>query len=513
MVTETASPKKIHVPVTAFRLFRSPLILFVILSTLIILMVGIWLRWHLLELPFDRDSYDEGVYWQSLRAMGSGHVLYQQIFYSQPPFFLLTIFPFYQWLGQNLIAAREGIALISLLGLGGAFLLGKAVRNWPGALFALLLCALAPLYLVESQTLQAEAPSVAFSFLSVGSAYLWWNHPHGKRGIVVASLALFTLVLGILCKLLAVSAVVPIVMIALMQLWRSAQTHSPTLKQLGLTLLIASCLCLFTCIVILWPFRDSFPTLWRSVITFHTDARQLFTGSQSKNLTTIKQFLWTPLTFVAIFSCGVAFLKRDWQILPLLGWFIATLAMLWQQAPLFPHHMVALLPSMISLAIFSLPSPFWREGSSNHQRKLLAIISLCLLLLMTIYNLLAIQTYYHQEAAQAHSQKTAKDLKIAEDLRGLLQPGQLIITDAQFIAGLADQSTPAALVDTSLVRIQTGYVSNEQLIHEAEQPQVRMVLFYTGRLSTEEGFVKWVDEHFQLTKDYGNGRMLWTKIA
>ncbi len=48
---------------------------------LFVLAVG--MRLYHLGLPFDRDGYDEGVYWQSLRAMSAGHTLYQQIFYSQ----------------------------------------------------------------------------------------------------------------------------------------------------------------------------------------------------------------------------------------------------------------------------------------------------------------------------------------------------------------------------------------------------------------------------------------------
>src|SRR5579864_5243816 len=70
--------------------------------------LGLWLRLKDLGLPFDRDGYDEGVYWQSLRAMAAGHSLYQQIFYSQPPFFLLSIYPIYSLFGQTLWSARLG---------------------------------------------------------------------------------------------------------------------------------------------------------------------------------------------------------------------------------------------------------------------------------------------------------------------------------------------------------------------------------------------------------------------
>src|SRR5713101_7248223 len=123
---------------------------------LALVVVAVGMRLYQLGVPFDRDGYDEGVYWQSLRAMSAGHALYQQIFYSQPPFFLLSIYPFFALFGGTLWSARLGVALISLLGLLGAFLLGKALSGRVGAIAALLLLLVNPLYLTESQTLQAE---------------------------------------------------------------------------------------------------------------------------------------------------------------------------------------------------------------------------------------------------------------------------------------------------------------------------------------------------------------------
>src|SRR5216117_3322631 len=121
--------------------------------TLFLLATG--MRLYNLGLLFDRDGYDEGVYWQSLRAMSAGHPLYQQIFYSQPPFFLLSVYPFFTLFGSTLWSARFGIAMISLLGLVGAFLLGKALSGRAGAIAAFLLLVVDPFYLAQSQTIQA----------------------------------------------------------------------------------------------------------------------------------------------------------------------------------------------------------------------------------------------------------------------------------------------------------------------------------------------------------------------
>lgn len=158
-------------------------------GALALIALGLWMRLHDLGLPFDRDGYDEGVYWQSLHAMSNGYGLYSQIFYSQPPFFLLSLFPFYTLFGHTLWAARLGVAIISLFGLLGAFAIGRALGGRIGALLALLLFVVDPSYLAQSQVIQAEAPSVAFSFLAVGMAYLWWETPGGFAGSCFAILS------------------------------------------------------------------------------------------------------------------------------------------------------------------------------------------------------------------------------------------------------------------------------------------------------------------------------------
>jgi len=62
------------------------------------------------------------------------------------------------------------------------------------------------------------------------------------------------------------------------------------------------------------------------------------------------------------------------------------------------------------------------------------------------------------------------------------------------------------------VHIQTGYLTSQQLITEAQQPQVQAVLFYTGRLSQLHAFHTWVTQHYRLEQNYGKGNQLWVKI-
>src|SRR5437899_5690692 len=168
---------------------------------LALIAIAIGMRLYHLGLPFDRDGYDEGVYWQTLRSMSAGNTLYQHIFYSQPPFFMLSIFPGYILFGSSLWSARLGIALISLLGLAGAFLLAKALSGRWAAIAAMLLLIVNPVYLAQSQTIEAEVSSTAFSLLAIGLAYLWWEHPEDTRGFFYAPLTGFIFTFTFFCNL------------------------------------------------------------------------------------------------------------------------------------------------------------------------------------------------------------------------------------------------------------------------------------------------------------------------
>ncbi len=484
------------------------------LAALVLFVIGIWMRMHKLDLPFDRDSYDEGVYWQSLRAMSGGQALYQQIFYSQPPFFLFSIFPTFMLLGQTLSAARLGIVLISLTGLIGAFLLGKALNGRIGAIAALLLLIMNPLYLRESQTIQAEAPSAALSLLAVGLVYLWWERPDDITGLCLAALGAITLALSILSKLLAFSALVPIVLLMLIRSWQIMQQAPETRLRSARSIIVGIAAFIITIAILILPFAGSFQQFWYGVVSFHTTAGTVFKASQSGNLTLIENMLLSLTSLAALYGTVVALLRRDWRVLPLLAWFLATLFILWRQTPLFSHHLVALVPPLIGLAaigIGPLPQlPLDKKGIMS-TGVILSLVSLLVILVASVQGGRDIVQYYHTQ--QLSNATIQQQNKVIKDLQAATQPGQLVVTDGQFITALANRNTPPALVDTSSVRIGTGYVTFQQLVQAAKQPQVHAVLFYTGRLTKEiPAFHTWVSQHFHLLKRYGGGKELWVKL-
>ena len=301
-------------------------------------------------------DYDEGVYWQSLRAMSAGYHLYSQIFFSQPPFFLLSIFPFYDLLGSTIVSARIGVVALSLLAVPGAYLMGSALGGRAGGLLAPVLLVITPTYLAQSQILQADGPATAFLFVTIGAALMWWKHPTGQSGIIYAHLCAVTLILGILTKLLDVTAVVPIGLLILARFWQLRHEAGASFWASLLPIVTGIVAVLITTLVILAPFLESLNALVQQVVTFHLLAKAAMIDKENANVDILRHFLSSNdvLTTATIIGVIVTVMHRNWRTVPLLAWLLATLIVLIIQVPLYPHHAIVLIPPMIAIVVLAV---------------------------------------------------------------------------------------------------------------------------------------------------------------
>src|SRR5919204_3254919 len=107
-------------------------------------------------------DYDEGVYWQSLRAMARGEPLFSSVFASQPPGFYYVLLPLYL-IGHSLASLRLTVLVVAFLGLVATYLVGRLIAGPFAGVIALLLAATSPLYVHQAALVQADGPSVADS--------------------------------------------------------------------------------------------------------------------------------------------------------------------------------------------------------------------------------------------------------------------------------------------------------------------------------------------------------------
>jgi hypothetical protein len=212
-----------------------------------------------------------------------------------------------------------------------------------------------------------------------------------------------------------------------------------------------------------------------------------------------------------VYGTGVAVVRRDTRAVPLLGWLAATLFILWNQTPLFSHHLVILVAPLVALATMSV-TPLERGLPRTTRRwQVATIIAVLLIALLVGFGFRDSIGYLSEQGRRDAETAQGIQPRIVGDMQAYVRPDQLVITDGQFVVGLANRSTPPDLVDTALLRVETGSLTTQQLIDEASQPQVQAVLLYSGRLRTLTPFTDWVTAHYRLAADYGNGQALWVR--
>jgi len=114
-------------------------------------------------------DYDEGVYWETFRALARGEPMFSSVFATSPPGFFYALLPFYLVV-HSLASLRAGVLLLCLAGLAATYVLGRLLAGDLGGLVAVLLAVTSSVYWHESTILQADGPSLALSTVAVALA-------------------------------------------------------------------------------------------------------------------------------------------------------------------------------------------------------------------------------------------------------------------------------------------------------------------------------------------------------
>jgi 4-amino-4-deoxy-L-arabinose transferase-like glycosyltransferase len=425
-------------------------------------------------------DYDEGVYWQSLRNMAAGHPLFTAVYSSQPPAFLELLLPSHVLLGGSIEADRTGVLVLTLTGLVAVYRIGSTLATaWTGLLAATLLAA-DPLFFRQSVTLQADGPAISLGLVSLAIALEARRRP-ARAGPLLAAASGALLAVAVLTKILAVAAV-PAVAVALigqpLDTWRRAVVSLGMAAAGGVVAIV----------LLLLPFVGNLGLVWQQAVGFHLQARTLEVGGLDA------ETIWheLPLAVVGLAGLAVAIRRAPLLATTAAAWMVIAAIFAALQRPLWPHHLLVLVPPLAlwggALALLPTPRP----------ALVIATLALAGCLVAAAYTR-TLQSPTPQAAVAA--------------LRASTAPGDLVVTDDPFAAGLADRSTPPELVDTTRVRMNSGQLTAAQAEEATSRPQVRAVLLASERLAYLPGFQLWVAQHFPTVRDLGDGQLLYLRKA
>lgn len=461
-------------------------------------------------------DYDEGVYWQSLRAMANGHPLFGSVFSSQPPLFLLSIYPFYMIFGQSLSAARLALVFFSLIGIAGTYFAGRALGHRNIGAMACVLLALDPLFEHSARTLQAELPSIALQIWAVACAALTMRDTGRWRSWLAVGAGVL-LGCALLIKLFAIVALVPVALYLSAPLARRWLDAEGKLRQPPVTAIqegvreIARPLGLMVAgllgavVFVLLPFIGQLGVVYDQAVRFHMAAASIGSLSLSDNLRLIGKALFSaPVIYTALLATVVIVWRRMWVAAPLIAWALADVVTLMRQQPLLEHHVVLLSPALVLIAGCGAYAA-WQVFTAAQVQRLAPAITVIALVVAGVTGLVI----NWQNNAQANTPEPARTLRMALALQGVSAPDEIVLSDDQYVAALTNRDVPPQFVDTSAVRITSGYLTSAQLEDFVTRHRVHVILFASGRFNLLSGFHAWVAQRYTQVATFDHGGALY----
>jgi 4-amino-4-deoxy-L-arabinose transferase-like glycosyltransferase len=429
-------------------------------------------------------DYDEGVYWASLRALAAGHPIYTSVFSSQPPAFLLTVEPIWAVLGGSITAARLvmlGCGVVSVL--SGA-VIGARLLGARGAIVMAALLAADPLMLRQSVVLQAEGPAIAFGLLGMALASMSMTTERQRVADLWAFGSGLALAIGVLTKLLDVAVAPALVVLICM--------HPDPIRR---ALMVATGAMVASALLLV-PLGGAWGAMWNQVVGLHLASRSLPLGQLTDPGFTAAALRESPL--LALAATGVL-MGRGSHIGPVvvgLAWVAGGVAAMLLTHPLWPRHLVSLVPGAALLGTAGLMSVSvrLRHGMAAPATALgvACLLGLAALGLTTMRSGGSIEP-------------------LVTELDRVAPPSTVVLTDDQFTAAAAGRNVPPEFVDTSFVRIESGGLTTGAIASVLDREGVCAVVLATGRLQKVPGFTQWLKTNYGEVIDLGSGRVIYIR--
>jgi 4-amino-4-deoxy-L-arabinose transferase-like glycosyltransferase len=430
-------------------------------------------------------DYDEGVYWQSIRALARGEPLFQSVFASQPPIFYEALLPFYST-GHSLISLRVTVLVLGIIGLAATYAIGRLLAGHVAGLVALVLAATSPLYLHQSAIVQADGPAVAIGTVAVALA-LGAVRADGRMRDALAVATGLALALSIGTKLLGVVAVVPIALVVLTASRGRGRLVAGMIGGGALGLVLA-----------LLPALASPRAAYDQLVQSHLRAGQ-GQGNLGGNLAILLLHREVPLEVLAAIGVALAAWRRDRAIIMPLAWSAASMLAVLFYHPLFAHHLV-----MLSLAFALVAAVGLRNLGAVGTRGALLAAGLVLVTASA-------GAFVAFRDVQLALTPDLHDTEMTTAVQAVSRPGEFWISDNPFAVAAAERDIPGPLVDTSGQRTRAGLLTVGDLEAARAQYDVRWVLVDSFRLDAVPGFRAWLNAHYHAVQRLGGGAAIYQR--
>ena len=354
---------------------------------------------------------------------------------------------------------------------------------------AILMLGLTFIFFRQTNMVDAEIPALALALL--GLALL--PGPVSRLPRLRLMGAGFAFATGGLCKLLVAPMALPLLLLLL-----PGSRQTPWIRGFVIRTLLLTVGSILALIFFCW--QGDLAAIYKQAVIFHMDAKVHHPSNWSANFDTIsKLFEAEPLTPLLALA-GLLFLywRQNYHALVLHLWIFAAALFLVDHSPLFPRHVILLVPP---LAITAAANMAWVSDLPTHGLgKILAFVAIVGFLWGLGLSLRKDLSFTDRRARGPDP-----DMQIVRMIEERTQPADYVVSDEQMQVFRAGRQTPPQLCDTSFVRIHSGYLKDDEAIEASKD--ARMVIFRTGRLSQLPRYVNWVATNLRYLGRFGQSQV------
>jgi hypothetical protein len=417
-------------------------------------------------------NYDEGVYLAAVDALRHGQALGSAVFAAQFPGFYDLLRGISYVVGIGVASIRSGFLFVTILGTVGGWLVGRRFGGRTGGLLVAALLVIAPPLDLFGYQVIADTPALALMVLSLGLATLAGPPAAVLAGVVFAA--------ALSVKLTAVT-VLPAL------LWLLARRIEIALAGFGVVV-----------VALAIAHAHALGDLWTQGVTYHTNARSTPDVIPHPHRQILHQIPHgTPFFVLAIVAViagiGCFALRRPLRVWPLWTWVVLGVAFLLVQAPLHDNHLVIFPFSLAVAAGATL-------GAALERVPRMALACGAALAAAIVAGW--VQQLHRVELARVP--EPASNVAAARALARLTPPGARTIDDRPIISFLAGRRVDGPLIDTALLRFETGSLTDAQVIDRIPAVQAVVLSRVLGR---RPAVVRFVARHLRLRYSRGGVRI------
>ena len=438
--------------------------------------------------------------------LDSDYQLYREIWNDQPPLLTHSLASAFSIIEPSINLARGLILLFATALLWQTwlvlYLLGGILHAYIGCLFLLI----APNYWKLSVSVMVGLPCITLAMGALLSIILW----HSTRKNLWLIISALLLSLSVLTKLFTLF-LAPIVVIGII-LDRTRSTKISWRQKLQAPALWIAVFLGFSLLILLSLVGIENIHL---LVENHTNARSIEAFQDIALRHSLRNDYRLFLVGFTVWGTIIACQRQRWQMLYFGAWSIVAYSLLVNHRPIWYHQLLLLyLPAivMVGYAMGEIITMALRFGNSYlrfNWRIVLALFTLAVsiaavLLIGEQTKTTAKQMKFWQTACNQNAISTSWDRQFFNEITQYSPKTNWIVTDSPIFAFRAGIPVPPSTAVLSRKQLETGNITEEQLIDIIERYQPEQIFFKRFDWS---GLNDFLAQNYRLTKQIDNFRL------